>query len=197
MPLLGRLTTRITMLPWTMLFQMSEVGPDNEHIAKLWAKSVKVDDPTMSPLMRMAPLPPWWRLATQICHAKNALPSLWYCRLHQDEAVPNGISRGVCQNGDSTLPAKDDYLGSKLMLGEFYKWLGWNFFMASCFPGIPVTNCGGQRKRCWYVCWGPFPSQWNSVIDVVQGDHRGGSVHQHCCTNSGEWGLSWSFSWGA
>ena len=33
------------------------------------------------------------------------------------------------------LPTMNDHLKNKLMLGEFYKWLGCNFFMA-CFRGI-------------------------------------------------------------
>jgi hypothetical protein len=33
------------------------------------------------------------------------------------------------------LPTMTNHLGSKLMLDEFYKWLGCNFFMA-CFQGI-------------------------------------------------------------
>ncbi len=41
---------------------------------------------------------------------------------------------------DVIIPTMNDKLGSPLMLGEFYKWLGCNFFMA-CFQGISDRKC--------------------------------------------------------
>ncbi len=40
------------------------------------------------------------------------------------------------------IPTTNNHLGMKLTLGEFYKWLGCNFFI-SCFQGIL------HRKLWW------------------------------------------------
>ncbi len=43
------------------------------------------------------------------------------------------------------LPATNENLREDLKLGEFYKWLGCNFFMA-CFQGITDRECWWSSK---------------------------------------------------
>jgi hypothetical protein len=56
---------------------------------------------------------------------------------------------------DVIIPTTNDNLGSLLMLGEFYKWLGCNFFMA-CFQGIQTGSVGGQKRPSLRIRVPPF-----------------------------------------
>ncbi|KAL3810770.1 LOW QUALITY PROTEIN: hypothetical protein ACHAXA_001595, partial [Cyclostephanos tholiformis] len=56
---------------------------------------------------------------------------------------------------DVIIPQTNDNLGSPLMLGEFYKWLGCNFFMA-CFQGIPDRKCWWSKEAISPYSGAPF-----------------------------------------
>ena len=56
---------------------------------------------------------------------------------------------------DVIIPRTNDNLGSPLMLGEFYKWLGCNFFMA-CFQGIPDRKCWWSKEAISPYSGAPF-----------------------------------------
>ncbi|KAL3809499.1 hypothetical protein ACHAXA_009735 [Cyclostephanos tholiformis] len=56
---------------------------------------------------------------------------------------------------DVIIPRTNDNLGSPLMLGEFYKWLRCNFFMA-CFQGIPDRKCWWSKEAISPYSGAPF-----------------------------------------
>jgi hypothetical protein len=56
---------------------------------------------------------------------------------------------------DVIIPTTNDKLGSPLKLGEFYKWLGCNFFMA-CFQGILDRKCWWSKEAISSYSGSPF-----------------------------------------
>ncbi|KAL3817623.1 hypothetical protein ACHAXA_006512 [Cyclostephanos tholiformis] len=56
---------------------------------------------------------------------------------------------------DVTIPTMNNKLRSPLMLGEFYKWLGCNFFMA-CFQGILDRKCWWSKEAISPYSGAPF-----------------------------------------
>ncbi len=48
------------------------------------------------------------------------------------------------------IPTMNGHLRNKMTLGEFYKWLGCNFFMA-CFQGITDRESGGRQGLCRFM----------------------------------------------
>ena len=53
------------------------------------------------------------------------------------------------------LPATNEKVRKNLKLGEFYKWLGCNFFMA-CFQGIADSECWWLSKAVSMFKGAPF-----------------------------------------
>ncbi|KAL3811352.1 hypothetical protein ACHAXA_000768 [Cyclostephanos tholiformis] len=74
---------------------------------------------------------------------------------------------------DVIIPRTNDNLGLPLMLGEFYKWLGCNFFMA-CFQGIP-------DRKCWTptVEWDGYEDRFHEMRKMIDefNNHYAHSYH--------------------
>jgi hypothetical protein len=73
------------------------------------------------------------------------------------------------------LPTTNDHLGRELMLGEFYKWLGCNFFMA-CFQGIMHHELWWSKEPISTYDGAPF--HLNRIMSLY---HT--AIHQHCCSD--------------